>query len=180
MKFLVFDLEATCWDINPQQHRSEIIEIGACIVNPYGEIEKTFSKFIKPVLNPTLSVYCRHLTSIQQSDVDVAKSFPKVFDEFMEWAEIPDQDYVFCAWGSKDLMMIESDSDIHRYDVSWFRPYVDVKSQYHSRRNISKTNGLAKTLKLLNLEFEGEVHRALSDAYNLSKIIVRYIDEWSY
>ncbi|MBL0236589.1 MAG: hypothetical protein IPQ02_08285 [Saprospiraceae bacterium] len=42
MKFLVFDLEATCWDINPQQHRSEIIEIGACIVNPYGELKKLF------------------------------------------------------------------------------------------------------------------------------------------
>ncbi len=179
MKYFVFDLEATCWPDNKGMQQ-EIIEIGACIVNPYGKIDKTFSSFVKPILNPTLSRYCKGLTKIQQRDVDEAKSFPQVINRLLDWAEIPDEEYVFCAWGASDLKLIQSNSKFHRIEYSWLDPYVDIKAQYHANKEIYNTSGLYKVLKHNGFEFEGEHHRALSDAVNLARIIVKYIDEWAY
>ncbi len=179
MKYFVFDLEATCWE-NNTNNRQEIIEIGACIIDTYGKLEKSFSSLIKPVLHPTLSSYCKGLTKITQQEVDKAKSFPSVINQLLDWAEIPDEEYVFCAWGAADIKLIQSDSSLHKIDSSWLHPYVDAKSQYHINKNMSSPKGLYKVLKQNGFEFEGEKHRALSDAMNLARIIAKYIDEWAY
>lgn len=179
MKYFVFDLEASCWNDN-SQHRQEIIEIGACIVDEYGRLDKTFSSFIKPVVNPSLSKYCKSLTGITQEEVDKAKTFPKVIEQLMDWAEIPDEQYVFCAWGAADLKLLQNDAILHRIELEWLEPYVDIKSQYHHNKEIDNPSGLYKVLKKNGFEFEGQRHRALSDATNLARIIAKYIDEWVY
>ncbi|NOT36231.1 MAG: exonuclease domain-containing protein [Saprospiraceae bacterium] len=179
MKYFVFDLEASCWKDN-RENRQEIIEIGVCIVDEYGRLGRTFSSFVKPVLNPTLSAYCKGLTGINQADIDKAKPFPYVIDKLMDWAEIPDTEYVYCAWGSADIKLLQHDAQLHRMEIEWLDPYVDIKSQYHNNKDISNPSGLYKVLKKNGFEFEGERHRALSDATNLSRIIAKYIDEWVY
>ncbi|MCC6816629.1 MAG: exonuclease domain-containing protein [Saprospiraceae bacterium] len=179
MKFFVFDLEATCWEYQTN-NQQEIIEIGICIVDEYGRLSKSFSSFIKPVLNPSLSNYCKNLTGINQSDVEKAKIFPIVIEQILDWAEIPDEEYVFCAWGTKDYKLIESDARLHRIDIDWLSPYIDAKSQYHQNRELENKSGLYKVLKKNGFEFDGPQHRALSDASNLAKIISKYIDEWVF
>ncbi|HMW39278.1 MAG: exonuclease domain-containing protein [Saprospiraceae bacterium] len=179
MNFFVFDLEATCWPDNRGKEQ-EIIEIGACIIDRYGSIKSTFNSFVRPVMNPGLSPYCKGLTHISQKDVDNARMFPQVINKMMDWAELPDEEYIFCAWGSADLKLMQSNAALHRFELEWLNPYVDIKSQYHQRKDIATPAGLYKVLKHHGMEFEGERHRALSDALNLSRIIVRYIDEWVY
>lgn len=179
MKYFVFDLEATCWNDN-SNYQQEVIEFGVCIIDEYGRLGKTYSSFIKPIINPTLSRYCKNLTGIDQYEVDKAKLFPKVMDSIMDWAEIPDEEYVFCAWGQADLKLLQQDAHLHKYDLDWFYPYIDIKSQYHQNKEIPVTNGLYKTLKKNGFEFEGPRHRALSDATNLARIIAKYIDEWVF
>ena len=90
MKFIVLDIEATCWKIPPPGFIQETIEIGACLLNPYGEMESTFSAFIKPVKHPQLSHFCTELTSIRQDDVARAAAFSAVVEAFCEWAELDD------------------------------------------------------------------------------------------
>ncbi|MEP7195419.1 MAG: 3'-5' exonuclease [Saprospiraceae bacterium] len=179
MKYFVFDLEATCWT-NNAAYKQEIIEFGACIVDHYGKLEKSFSSIIKPVLNPTLSSYCKGLTKISQQEVDSAKSFPVVINKILDWAEIPDEEYIFCAWGAADLKLLQNDSKLHNIEFDWLHPYVDIKAQYHRNKEIDTTSGLYKVLKHNGFEFEGNRHRALSDAVNLARIVAKYIDEWVY
>ena len=71
MNYFIIDLEATCWGADNVQHKQEIIEIGACYINSYMEVEKTFSKIIKPVAQPILSVYCKQLTGITQMELSL-------------------------------------------------------------------------------------------------------------
>lgn len=178
MNYIIFDLEATCWMGRPPHGVNEIIEIGAYKVNEFGEVKGVFNKFVKPTLNPILSGFCKKLTSIAQDDVDRANLYPKVVEEFQEWIDIYDQDYMLCAWGKYDAQMLAINGDLHKIDNDWLDPYMNVKDQYHKLKGEHKLGGLKNTLKSEGFEFTGIPHRAISDAENLAKIFVKYIDDW--
>jgi len=71
MNYIIFDLEATCWD-QWEKNDNETIEIGAVKVSDSKEIIDEFETFIQPIKYPKLSKCCKDLTSIEQSDVDAA------------------------------------------------------------------------------------------------------------
>ena len=88
MNFIIYDLEATCWTGRPPGLVQETIEIGAVHINGYGEELGSFNKFIRPIVNPNLSPFCRELTSITQEDVNRANTFPSVIEAFQDWIDI--------------------------------------------------------------------------------------------
>ena len=65
MNFIIYDIEATCWRGMPPGLIQETIEIGAVKCNYYGEPLGEFSRFIRPQINPELSLFCRQLTNIE-------------------------------------------------------------------------------------------------------------------
>ena len=178
MEFIVFDLEATCWDDNLMGREQEIIEIGALRINPYGEVTGQFQTFVKPLYQPRLSVYCKELTGITQSDVDAAEHFASAGHRFREW--INDEAPVLCSWGARDLELLQSDCAVHKLPNAWLDGYFDLKDQYHDFKGLSKKRGLKRVLLSEGFEFEGNHHRALDDAMNLSHLFTRYIDSWMY
>ena len=180
VNFIIFDLEATCWNGYVPNDTQEIIEIGALCINNFGEVEKRFSAFVQPVINPSLSAYCMDLTSIQQEDVNRADGFSLVLDDFLDWIEIDDEDYLLCSWGKFDKNMLINDCQLHEMDTSWLKNHIDLKDQYRHLKNLNKAIGLQWALGKEDFEFEGTPHRAIDDAYNTAKIFVRYLDDWSY
>lgn len=99
MNYIVFDLEATCWE-NDRFKQNEIIEVGAVKMNDKLAIIEEFQAFIKPKVNPQLSDFCKKLTSISQADVDAAPYSPQVINIFHDW--IGEEEYVLCSWGVYD------------------------------------------------------------------------------
>lgn len=163
----------------PPGGHNEVIEIGAFKLNEYGEILDSFGSFIKPTVNPRLSSFCTKLTSITQSQVDGASRFPKVIDRFQEWIDL-DEDYLLCAWGRMDVVLLRNDHMLHKLEHDWLEHNTDLKQQYHRIRGINKYTGLKSTLKREGFEFEGMHHRAIADADNLCKIFIKFVDEWVY
>ena len=105
MNFIIYDLEATCWNQDAFKLRpQEIIEIGALSVNNFGEIQDTFSSLIKPTLYPDLSIFCQELTNITTQDTNKAPLFPVVIERFLDWVNI-EEDYMLCSWGHFDKKM---------------------------------------------------------------------------
>lgn len=180
MRFIIYDLEATCWLGRPPGGINEVIEIGAVKVNPLGEIESDFCKFIKPTVNPRLSGFCKKLTSIKQEDVDRADKYPKVIQQFQDWIDIDDDNYLLCSWGKYDERMLRENGDLHKLDNDWLEQSTDLKQQYHTIKGEHKLTGLKNTLRKEGMEFTGTQHRAISDAENLAKIFIKYVDEWVY
>lgn len=180
MNFIIFDLEATCWEGGPKENTQEIIEIGALVVNRFGEILGRFSKLIRPVLNPVLSIYCRQLTHIDQIEINRSETFPLIIEDFIEWAGIETEEYLLCSWGGKDKTLLIQDCQLHEIDDSWVEPHINLKSQYHDIKRLRKQRGLKHTIEAEGFEFTGDHHRALSDAENLAKIFVKYLDEWQF
>ena len=179
VKHIVFDLEATCWNGHAPVDLQEIIEIGAIMINAYGEAEKDFSRFVKPKLAPSLSMYCKELTSITQRQIDTAKDYDEVIDDFKSWINV-EEDYTLCSWGKFDKRMLLENADLHDLDQEWIQPHIDMKRQYQRIHKLKKQIGLKWAVGREEFEFEGIPHRAISDAINTAKIFVRYIEDWQY
>ncbi len=178
MNYIVFDLEATCWQSHQRYKEQETIEIGAFLVNPYGEVLRSYNRFIQPILHPRLSAYCTELTTIKQENVDRARKFGKVIEEFQDWADIFEENYMLCSWGGFDQKILIHDCELHDIECDWLEHFIDLKQQYREIKRLKKPIGLKAAIRHEGHEFDGAHHRAISDAENLVKIFVDYLDEW--
>lgn len=180
MNFIIYDLEATCWEGRPPSMVQETIEIGALRLNRFGELKGVFNRFIKPLLNPRLSAFCKELTSIQQENIDMAGNFRAVIEDFQDWAEIFEEEYLLCSWGNFDKTMFMQDCELHDIEGDWADCHINLKSQYREIKKLNKARGLKSVLKYEGFEFSGTHHRGIDDAENLVKIFTKYLDEWRY
>ncbi|OAV46297.1 3'-5' exonuclease [Lewinella sp. 4G2] len=180
MKFIVYDIEATCWEGRPPGMVQETIEIGAVEVDQYGRSLRQFSRLIKPVIHPQLSHFCRKLTQIDQDDINRARKFPRVIRDFQDWIGVEDEDYLLASWGDFDRTQLMADAQQHRLDDWWLDEHIDLKRQYQQIRNLPKKRGLKSAVKHEGHVWEGEQHRALTDAINTTKVFTELIDMWRY
>lgn len=179
MNYIIYDLEATCWEHPPPGFVQETIEIGAFKINHYGEIRGKFNRFIRPSVHPTLSPFCRDLTTITQQDVNRADLFPAVIEEFINWGRIGEESYVLCSWGSFDRKMFEIDCKLHRLEHAWTEHHANLKEQYRLMKRLRSGIGLRKAIENENILFTGQHHRGISDAENLVKLFLKYLGNWN-
>jgi 3'-5' exoribonuclease 1 len=180
MNYIIFDLEATCWEKDPPGYVQEIIEIGAVIVDEYGDIAESFNAFVRPMRHPNLSPYCKNLTGISQIDVNRALTFPDVLNKFMDWGYIDDEEYTLCSWGKFDQKILSTDCLNHGFDDAWTDSYENLQTAYAKMKYLRKGIGLKKAVEIEGFEFTGEQHRAISDAQNLAKIFAKYLGSWQF
>lgn len=170
-KSVIVDVEATCCEQGEfPRDEMEIIEIGAVAVDAAtGAVESEFQAFVRPVRNPVLTEFCRHLTGITQEQVDAAEDFPTVIQRFGEWlAGIGDYD--FCSWGFYDKHQFEQDSAFHGVAYPFAGPHRNLKLEFAAATGATKKLGVGWALRRLGLEFEGSPHRGIDDARNIARI----------
>ncbi len=179
MNYIIYDLEATCWENQPPGYVQETIEIGAYKINEYGEVRGKFNRFVRPLAHPILSPFCRNLTGIEQDDVNRARYFPDVIEEFWDWGRVFEEDYMLCSWGGFDKKMFASDCRLHRLEHDWTDSHVNLKEQYRLMKRMKSAPGLKKAVEMEQMLFTGQHHRAISDAENLVKLFLKYLGYWS-
>jgi inhibitor of KinA sporulation pathway (predicted exonuclease) len=180
VNYIIYDLEATCWENPPEGFIQETIEIGAFRINHFGEIRGKFNRFVKPVVHPTLSPFCRQLTTINQEDVNRAKTFPDVIQEFQDWAYMDEEEYVLCSWGNFDHKLLAADCRLHRLEPEWTEKHSNLKEQYRIMKRMKTGVGLRKAIEKEGILFTGTHHRGISDAENLVKLFLKYLGNWSF
>ncbi|WP_115617869.1 3'-5' exonuclease [Chromobacterium vaccinii] len=173
---LVIDLEATCCDqgtIPPET--MEIIELGAVWATLQGEIIDTLQRFVRPSEHPQLTPFCRLLTHIEQSQLDTALDWPNVAAELSEFARLhPAQ--CWASWGKYDLHQIERENIRHGLaDPLTGLTHINLKSVFAKRRKIKQV-GMATALQIVELELQGDHHRALADAINIARLLPWALD----
>ncbi len=181
--FIVLDLEATCYDRNdantPKGFKGEIIEIGAVKCDHHGNGIEEFQAFIKPTKFPQLSEFCKTLTSIQQSYVDDAMTFPEVLPQFLDWCneDLGDNELVFVSWGHYDRNQLRDDCAAHRMNKGWISEsnHVSLKHKHAEWNKLPKGFGLGRACNYEGVKFVGTAHRGIDDAINIAKIFKKYI-----
>lgn len=173
MKYLVVDLEATCSDDGSiTAENMEIIEIGACWASPSGEVLQRFQQFVKPLVNPTLTPFCRTLTGISQSDIDAAPLFATAAEKLFRFAEehsVPQS--VWMSWGAYDLKQLVKDSSLHEVKFPIAFPHQNAKKMFAKIQKIGKEVGMAKACELAGFSLLGQHHRGLDDAVNIARLL---------
>lgn len=178
---LIFDLELTAPD--DARGDSELIEIGAVLLDPDFQERGHFSALIRPEqpLNPRIAA----LTGITDEMLAEADSFAAVIERFEAWlsAHIPDLMRLrLSAWGIHgDIPALRA--AYARCGRPW--PFagsaVDVKSIAMvwlalSGRRTDKA-GLFKVAKHMQLLPIGAWHRALVDAEITARVLVRVFSD---
>lgn len=169
---LVVDLEATCCDAGTiARHESEIIEIGAIIVdlNSRQEVSR-FNEFIKPVRHPKITSFCTQLTSITQADVDNAKSLKEVMCAMAQWLHPYRGSYVMGSWGNYDRNHIISDCKYFDVDNPIEACHINLKAAFAKKQKIKRC-GLERALSYVGLGFNGRHHRGIDDAHNIVRLL---------
>lgn len=148
----------------------ETIEVGAVVLaGPAGPMDGEFSAFVRPVVHPTLSEFCRRLTSIRQEDVDAADRFPIVLERLQAW--IGPEPFRLCSWGGYDLNQLRSDCRRHGLTLppEFKHGHINLKKEF-ARIMLVKSCVMARALEIAGLSLGGTHHRGAEDARNIARL----------
>lgn len=174
---LVTDFEATCereYILEPQ----EIIEFPCVAVSTKDwEVKNMFHQYVKPRVNPNLSVFCTDLTGIVQDMVENQPYFPEVFRMFREWLEKGQyfkngNDSAFVTTGDWDFrVMLPNQCALDNIVVpEQMRQWINLKTSYYEASNYYPRS-LKDMLLRLQIMGEGSLHSGIDDSLNMVKII---------
>ncbi|MBU4629212.1 exonuclease domain-containing protein [Pseudomonas sp. BF61] len=174
------DLEATCDEVEKSESprpltvvpdQMETIEIGLVVIDLESlEIIDEFQRFVRPLINPTLTDFCRKLTSIQQADVDGARTYQEVGDELRMFAEsYPNA--AWASWGDYDARQLERDAAFAACpSLLEGLPHFNAR-KWHAGLYDNRPKSLKQTVESMGLAWQGTYHRAIDDARSVAAII---------
>ena len=177
---LFFDCEYTCWENSidtlwsDPNYPSEIIEIAVAVYQLRDQkIIDSLSIKVQPIINRTLSTYCKKLLGLSQSDINKAEKFDKV--------------------SLKIANIIDRYKDFSMFICSWGDDYNRVKLNAHLNNtrdpfnNINRMDLMEESKRIFSLKgkniFRDDIvhrlrlphnplrHNALSDAIELLTIL---------
>jgi inhibitor of KinA sporulation pathway (predicted exonuclease) len=171
--WLVIDLEATTDEGGWPLEEMEIIEIGATLVNAAGHEVEQFQRYVRPERRPHLTHFCRELTHISQADVDAAAPWPSVWAQFEHWLNAhPTPLAGWASWGEYDRRQIEQQVNAQGVENCLSQvEHLNLKKRFAEARQLPRQVGLKKALSLAGLQFQGQQHRALTDARNTARLL---------
>jgi len=154
---------------------ADIIAIGAIKYDTKtGEIEK-FKSLIKPITNLNIFPHIQELTNISQDDIIQAPSYEDVMRKFKTWLGEYYQIEGIYTFGNLDIMCFNNTDkkSSSKYNHPRFlnnikNLFIDIKEKYINN-GIRCMNyvSLTNLLDCINVEFHGDAHDPLYDAYNL-------------
>ncbi|MEJ8862281.1 3'-5' exonuclease [Pseudomonas jessenii] len=174
------DLEATCDEVEKSEStrplavapdQMETIEIGLVVIDLESlEIVDEFQRFVRPQINPTLTDFCTKLTSIQQTDVDDARTYQEVGEELRMFA-VRYPNAAWASWGDYDARQLERDAGFAACpSLLEGLPHFNAR-KWHAGLYDNRPKGLKQTVESLGLVWQGTYHRGVDDARNVAAVI---------
>jgi 3'-5' exoribonuclease 1 len=175
---LVIDFEATCDEPNPHNFLHEIIEFPVVVVDvQLRRVCMEFHSFVRPMMHPILSTFCKQLTGIRQEDVDTAPTLPEVIRRFEVWFKNsfpPHARVIFATdgpWDMRDFMYNHSHKRSGVHFPQLFYQWVDVKQAFANFFHMNRQR-IIHMLEYLGLPHEGRLHSGIDDSRNIAKIVI--------
>ena len=174
--YIIFDLE---WNQSPKgktgrvEHLPfEIIEIGAVKLDEAFRLQSEFHRLIRPQVYTQMHSVIFEVTHMSMEELQrTGEAFDAVAREFLDWCG---SDYIFCTWGSMDLMELQRNMSYYNVDTPWELPlfYYDVQKLYSLIHGDGKQkSALDVAVEELHIKSDRPFHRALDDAYYTGKVM---------
>lgn len=182
------DLEATCdelpdglseaeklnYPLLVKRDEMETIEVGAAVLDLHNDyaVVGQFCCFIKPQLKPTLTLFCKRLTTITQAQVDGADHYPEVTEELTRFlAPFEAEGVMWGSWGDYDAKQLEHDAQRLSSQVMLAGVNHTNLKKWHWKIYNCRAMGLQAAVQAQGLAWKGQCHRGIDDALNLGALV---------
>ena len=163
--------------------RSEIIQIGAVVMEEDLSISGEFSKFVRPGYNDKIKKKITSLTGITTEMVREAGCLSDVLPEFLSWCG--KEDYEICSWSESDIWQLMQELSAKKipdypglsYMLNHWR---DIQEDFRAAMQMDHMPSLKNAVYLADLDFEGMAHDALADARNTALLYKASRDSEGY
>lgn len=188
MRYIVVDLE-----MNPvaDMHKNiqdvcktEIIEIGAVLLDDNYEEISCFKTYVRPQFNTEITNRINGLTGISWEMVYTAPTFTEAMKMFIYWCNKVTEDFQIIQWSENDRKQIEKEAlikDPILWEMNIFHDekWIDFQQEYGLRIGRNRKTSLPEAVMFAGEDFEGRHHDALFDARNTAELlrIVRKPDQ---
>lgn len=182
MNYVVMDLEwnqpADGIKTENRELPFEIVEVGAILLNEERKIIGEFTQIVKPTVYNEMNEITRNLIHLRMKELKQGKTFPDTIKEFFEWCG---DDYIFCTWGSLDLVELQRNMKYHGLEPLDYRPfpYLDIQKLFSIafEEDRKERRSLEYAVEYLNIPRDIPFHRAFSDAYYTAKVMAEITQE---
>ena len=154
------------------QHGSELIQIGAVVLDESYRIKDTFMTYVAPQYG-RIDSFIQRLTGITPKHTENAPSTEDALRAFVNW--LPD-DARLVAWSDSDRSQIEHEIlgksinipklDTYMEDDRW----IDCQRAFSDRIDTGKIYRLSEALVIANIDYDDGAHDALVDAVNTARL----------
>lgn len=136
MQYVVLDLEwnqamsskSPIYNRLPIHLRGEIIQIGACKLNPDLSPGEEFQIDVKPVYFRKMHYKVKKLTGIDSDRLNTAPGFKEAMKKFREFCG---DGCTFLTWGYDDKGIMEQNIIVHDLDWDWIAGWVNLQIIYN-------------------------------------------------
>lgn len=178
MNYIVVDFEMNPIDkkYKEERHvcRSEIIEIGAVILDESLMVLGEFKTLVKPQFNDCIYKKYETLTGITTNMVVGAPIFATAYEMFVNWCESYGTEYEVYAWSENDYEQLTSEMQLKNYTkqdkMGPLARWYDFQKEYTDKLGLERIMSLEKALNYAGMPFEGHMHDALWDAKNTAEL----------
>lgn len=168
---LVIDIEATCWKKQPPPgEQMEIIEVGAVLLD-LKTLHPTAARglLVKPTRSQ-VSRFCTRLTTLTQAQLDEQGT------TFAAACATLERDYaaparLWMSWGDFDRRMFVEQCAAFGVPYPFSPCHANFKALFGDLILDGKRAGMARSLKIADLDFEGTHHRGVDDAWNIARLL---------
>lgn len=175
--YVIVDLEMCM--IPPGEKRdtfgwsSELIQIGAVLLDDDYEIADTFMTHVAPVFG-SVDAYIEKLTGITREDTRNAPCTKDALEAFMGW--LP-EDAVAVSWSRSDEIQIRKEIEGKQLHIDGLEELMagwqDCQETFGQRMNTSRNYKLSEALIMCDIDLEDGEHDALVDARNTAKLFAK-------
>ncbi|EAL11762.1 DNA polymerase III, epsilon chain [Bacillus cereus G9241] len=135
-----------------------------------------FSELVKP--GARLTRHTTKLTGITKKDLSGVEKFPQIIEKFVQFIG---ESSIFVTWGKEDYRFLSHDCTLHSVEC----PRMDKERRIDLQKFVFQayeelfehTPSLQSAVEQLGLTWEGKQHRALADAENTAKILLKVYSE---
>ena len=183
---MILDFEATCCSPVDPTFPHEIIEFPLLVIDLDSKSAVAeFHEFVKPVVKPDLTPFCRDLTGITPEKLVDCDTFPKVFQraqQFLTRHQLESSNSCLVTCGDWDLAKMMPKqlalSKLLLLENSYFRQWINIKRVFQSHYSINPQD-LLGMLSHLHIPLIGRHHSGLDDSRNIGSIALRMVkDGW--
>ncbi len=175
-RYICVDLEMTEFTWSQKAFipgaNGEVIQFGAVMLDENYNLLSKFSSYVKPAFS-SVTDRINKITGISSSNLEGADDFITVLDKFSYWRGCGDIT-TFC-WSKSDYNQLWSELEVkgkHRRDLfEVLHDFVDLQRIFGKLLSSRTAVGLEPAMRLLQMDFKGQVHSALSDSYNTARIL---------